>query len=776
MRTPTEESFFSVVDHYDRPYGKVDKTCLVGHAENEEDRIVWVNPEPPARRTEILYHDLPQDEQYFRREEVPYFWTWKYLNDIAETKFKVGKEINYNWWRDENNLSKEQLDYAIREWDRRINGIWMFIDGHPTHITGHHYYYLQHWWLDVKPPDYRDRDLYWFYALQSAINLVFCYGLVVTKHRRAGDTSKAASVGTGKVTQTMGGHFGIQATDEKQANKIFTDKVMPGWKRLVPFFQPMSISGTNPRNEIIMDVQSRKGRAQYSTSDMFGLEAWIKAAPRPAKGSVLFDGDKLHVYFRDEGGKAKDEDILATWDIIKHCLENDGARELAIYTTTIEEIETENAGAYEKLHYDSAFSLMKTNPNRMTTSGMISVFFPAFCGHSAQFIGKFGESIVHKPTKKQLKWLLEKFPEWGVWYENGGAYEYEIAQRQSAKSPADHKRRFPFTAREAFAASNPESDFNIDNLSNCQDELTAPSLTHKNMFDELAVRGRLEWKEDIFKGDVYFIEDSRGPFLWNRQYLPGTELADKLGIKANNIVRTAPREHVPHEKHGFVRPTSVSEILIGADPQKMAKGEAKSKRMSKAAGHGWIPYNPSVDGPWDESVRGFAKDWVTNAGIFQYFQHPKVPRVHHEDMLKACIFLNAKIFYESQIREMGNWFSEIGARAFMLNDSHFRPKTKNPSPGLHSDEEVQNAYIRRLIALTNHHMYARRFPFPETIDQLIKFKIEDIGQLDLVVSLGFVLIANNPREVRRDERKNSYLSPQDAAKKDLYGGLYEQYA
>lgn len=775
-----KENYWRIDEWHDMPWGKAPALHVIGHARQDDDKILFPNPVPSTDITRIANHGKPARDQVWEREPVPEYWTQPYLDAIAEERFKVKVgnkyEVNYNWWRNDDNLSDEQFQYKDREWNRRMFGHEIFIGGNYVYLTGPHYTYLQHWWLDGKAPEFRERDLLWFYTWQAVVNDPLCYGKIEPKHRRAGDTSKAAFVGWEIASRTIGGHFGIQATGEGQAGKVFSDKIVPGWKRLIPFFKPISPSGSNPVGGIIMDVESRRGKSKHFHMDgEEGLEAWIKFAPRGKEGVVPFDGDKLHCFLRDEGGKAKDEDIEQTLDIIKPCMLVDGLPAKMLWPSTVEDITGDNQGRYHSIVKDSMPSLALTTGTASTISGMKAVFIPCYCGHSDIFIGKFGQSIVHKPSPDDLEWLLDnraKTPEHrrvlADIYAQGGAYEFEVRERSKQKNLIDYCRRFPFTMEEVFAPSNPNSDFNIENCGRTLMELMEPSASGFNLIHDLTETGNFEWV-DQQKGLVKWVPTPRGRFIVNKEYMPGTETARQLGIIPNDIVRGEPRQDT-NEAHGVCRPGSESWIKIGTDPQKTAAVDRKEgKRYSQAAAHGFYPYHQLREGvEWtaqSEADPEFSRDWKTHAFIFEYILHPKDPRQHHEDMLKACFFFNARILFERQLNEMGHWFRRIGCGAFLITDKEWIKNKDNAVPGVHSSPDIIELYKHRIKIFTDHHCWARRIPFPRTLTQWIEFKLEDIEKFDGVVGSGLALLAAQPGPIRKEQKKTD-IAP-EAGKRQL---------
>lgn len=796
------------------PYGKVGKGCLIGLFSDEADMIYYETPRPPLSLSEFMNYGLEQSEQYWRRHEPPDIWHHDEarLNDIAVEKYSSGatptiraKNANRNWWRLPSNMTSEMRAYFDQEWDRRINGIWILINGEPTYLTGQHYTYIQHWWLQVGMyPIYKDRNRMDFYAFKSVERDIFCLGLVEPKHRRSNHTSIGAFLGWEISSRMQGGHFAIGSIGKTGAKKVFTDKVVPGWNRLVPFFRPLSPTGTNPVTDIVMDVPSKTGRSKGDVKDgEIGHQARIWYGPNGDGVTEPLNGDHINFLLRDEPGSENDLNINDQWGVLKKCLDTPYpmAPGKAYYPSTRESVKEPYTAAWETMCRDSAISTMKNAGASQTKSGMWLLFLPCFEGHTKlQFIGKFGESIVTKPTSEQVEWLLyNRVPddenarsEWRKQYEIGGAYEYELQQRVNTKNDPAEIRRMPFTLEEVFATVNPACEFDTEMINANKTFLNTHYRGDKSWLDHLTVQVRLEYVGDIEKGDVYAVEDKKGAFLWNRKYLPvertlvpgatkhkvdlngdGGELALKLRIFANNVARSGPRQGM-REKFGNVKPITDSgrdhesntHILIGMDPQGLAQIDQRSKTLSKASSHGFYPYREEIDGEWTEEMEKdpkFAEDWVTHAFIFEYLHHPKEPEVHHSDMLKAAIFLNARILIEKQTSpQFIKYMRDRDCEGFLIRDKAWAKDKSKSVPGLASSQYVIKMYVDRLRSWIKRFCYPNKCPFPRTMEQWMQMDPGDMEKFDAGVSSGYALLAAQPGELRIPTKTNNL--PQEEPK------------
>ena len=231
--------------------------------------------------------------------------------------------------------------------------------------------------------------------------------------------------------------------------------------------------------------------------------------------------------------------------------------------------------------------------------------------------------------------------------------------------------------------------------------------------------------------------------------------------------REPPRQGKEHlEKYGTVRPKvntdtrtfdpdDQSWIVIGMDPQKLAAIDKRAKTISKAASAAFYPYRHEVDGEWTEHTEAdpdFAEEWETNAFVFQYLHHPKEPAVHHEDMLKAAIFLNAKILFESQVPTFRDYMRLMGCGSFLIGDRAWAKDKSKSVPGLASSEQVINKYVSRQTAWITRFCYANKCPFPEMIEQWMMMDPGDMERYDLGVATGYALLAAQPEELRKPQK------------------------
>lgn len=274
-------------------YKAADKT-IVFNDDPDLEPIEVILPKPPPRK-EIVGYGLPHKEQKFKRPFIPkkLFELEKNKNISMFEKADILKSDPEYW--------AEEIEFIQQEWDRRINGVWYYINGKPTYITGVYYFYLTAWFLERGYPDYRDRDRkFWIFA-EFCENDKDCYGFVYPKHRREGATTKAACWNYEYVSRRKRVRGGIQSMTDKHGELVFQKHLVPGWRKLPFWFRPVFEGSTNPKAELSFNAPAlRITRSNLGTDEMEDLESSIDFM---SSTEGAYDGSRLERYHGDEVGK-----------------------------------------------------------------------------------------------------------------------------------------------------------------------------------------------------------------------------------------------------------------------------------------------------------------------------------------------------------------------------------------------------------------------------------------------------------------------------------------
>jgi len=283
---------------------------------------------------------------------------------------------DFNWDAPESDYSEDVLKFIDQDFDRRLNGVWLKINGKSIWITGLHYYYLQWCKIDVGYPDYRDRDRRFFYFWEACVVDPNSFGMIMVKHRREGATYKGSAIILEAITRSFNANGGLMSKTGTDAKEFFL-KTVKMFRSLPKFYQPM-ISGTdNPKTVIEFDKPGEritKKSKKVKRSEALGSKIEYK---NTAENS--FDSYKLLRFVSDEGGKWEEASVVQNYRVVKPTLTQ--GRHIvgkAFFPSTVNEM-TKKGGANFKSIWDDSDPNDRTR-NNQTRSGLYRYFTPAYYG------------------------------------------------------------------------------------------------------------------------------------------------------------------------------------------------------------------------------------------------------------------------------------------------------------------------------------------------------------------------------------------------------------
>jgi hypothetical protein len=211
----------------------------------------------------ILYENLPQEEQYFRRIDCPFDdddWI-----DIVTVPFdeRMGK------------YTKEQKDWVEREEKRMTygNGVYAYINGEKTYIPASYWGYINHWELEHgEKPDYREADRIFFLFMEYLVFETDVLGVTRGKGRRQGATSLGFYWQwwiCGRQPDKIGGS--ISFTDDAAKNN-FQKMFMRGFRAMLPCFVRDSDSKAENFVRFVKPVEKEKKGHQKKRE---GLNSYV---------------------------------------------------------------------------------------------------------------------------------------------------------------------------------------------------------------------------------------------------------------------------------------------------------------------------------------------------------------------------------------------------------------------------------------------------------------------------------------------------------------------
>ena len=236
-----------------RLYPQVDRQILKDYKDpdtyievniNDRDLIPILIKLPPCPKYHLIEgFGKPAREQKWQYPKMP-----KRLLELQK-RFEVIDQV-WDYLDKNQSIYKNEIAFIRAQWDRRLNGHWLFIHGKPTYIDGWHYFYCGWWNIDIGLPHFRDRDRRWFIAARSFYNEKreflkydengwaipddddeyemidtgnrLFYGFNYPKHRREGATYRAECINYEIVSRIENAWGGIQSMNDVQSKKAFT--------------------------------------------------------------------------------------------------------------------------------------------------------------------------------------------------------------------------------------------------------------------------------------------------------------------------------------------------------------------------------------------------------------------------------------------------------------------------------------------------------------------------------------------------------------------------
>jgi len=620
----------------------------------------------------------------------------------------------FDWTKPENEYTEEELAFIDNDFDRRLNGVWLMINGKPTWITGLHYYYLQWCKIDVGYPDYRDRDRDFFLFWEACVVDPNSYGMLMVKHRREGATYKGSAILLESITRSFRANGGILSKTGDDAKEFF-HKVVKMFRSLPRFYQPIIAGTDNPKTVLEFDKPGE--RITRKAKNVKKSEALESKIERKNTSENSFDSYKLLRFVSDEGGKWEEADVSKNWKVVRPTL-TQGRRIVgkAFFPSTVNEM-TKKGGKNFKKMWDDSDQNDRTK-NNQTRSGLYRYFKPAYEGLEG-FIDEFGNSVIETPKEPVMgidgEWITI------------GSKEYLDNEREALKndpaSLAEFKRQYPYTPEEAFMVEVNQCSFNV--------EFLYSQIEWNTMFaGKLITQGDFIWT-DGFGGNVKFIPTKAGK--WLVLWIPHEDMQNK------RIVR-----------NGRVFPGNMDELCSGVDPYDHST--TTDGRMSKAASYMFRVFNPAMS---DE----------TNMFVAEYINRPPTVFMFYEDMLKQAIFYGSQLLVENQKVGLINWIIEKGFSGYLMNRPEIT-QTKysraQKTPGLPtSGDSVRDSligalenYVYNAVGYDTETGSIGNLYFNRLAEDLLKFEADNWTKYDASVAAGLTLLASK-KYVRKPNNDNN---------------------
>jgi hypothetical protein len=666
-------------------------------------------PKQPARK-DILNWDLPKKDQKWKRTELPEDW-----DELSDAK---------------------QLAFAEEEDRKCTEGIWLYINGVATYITGHHYFYLNWFMIDSGYPDYRDRDRRWYYHVELCLLDEECLGQAYGKLRRDGYSYRVDAIMLNIGRKTFNANFGIISKTGEDAKEMFK-KLVHGFIELPSFFKPQVQSAEDVKKELVLKTpQKRVSYKNRKTSKEISLNTTFDW--RNTKENA-YDGMKLRIVAVDESGKFPVDVSVEKWfSIGRTCLMLGGTIiGKMFFGSTVNE--TSKGGLGFKTIWDDSLWSKKTDNGR-TLSGLFRYFVPS-CDGLEGYIDEYGMSVIDTPEQPVMgmdgKWITMGAKNWIL---------NELKALKDAGNTVryyEFKRQFPLTEEDMFAnPSNDEPSWNIERIYQ-QKEWNA---IHK--VSDSIVTGYFRWKDgkrDCGIVEWIPLEKTNAMCKFSLTWLPPVELRNKFEMGKNRLRS----------------PGNTRLGLITLDPYAASKVKDK-KRASKAASHGFLKFNMMEDKK--RSMAFFMEYWHRlNDNLAVY-----------EDMLMAAVFFGFGVLPESNIRACNDYFTARGYFNYLImppkmsEQKYIESKDKEEDPGLkntdgqtrHQMVDFMSNYVENYIGVNPTTGEMGWMPFDNTLQDLLDFDVNVWTPYDLSVSAMLAVIGGQAiTEIRKKPQRQLWKMP-----------------
>ncbi len=702
---------------------KPDTPYHVGiNVDDEDITPVYISSPQPPQLNLIEGYDLDQDDQYWRRIEVPHA-----LKDLERRAFDAmyekemrnnqetvqGYKVYQKYWsllEEEQDKLQEEIQWIKHIWWWRIYGYWIYIDGEPSYFSGDYFDYLNFWYIKEAEtyPDFREEDrrntIFSKYleattetfsevhpetgrAIKNADGTyhmvdtggrVF-FGEMTPKFRRAGETQRGCHK-VWKGTSTMQAAYGtIISMEGENAEKHYYKKLIPAWNKYPMFLKPIWVGSKRPTSIKLVEPPNF-----YKYEGLGSLIDYTDSA-----GTSKNDGDTLHFSLMDEEGKDSRAQIFERWNVNKMAMSRGGGTNIIGYSmhpSTVEEMDSAGMEFYKLGQLSCFYERMPITGQ--TYSGLARIFIPSYRKLEG-YIDRWGKSVVDAPTERQMKYSPRaKFSLTGK-----GARETLQSQLDSllAKGTPEaleayrsRRRKFPMKWADCWLGSAGNVGFNM--------EIVDRRLAEIN-------KDRSQNKPPYRIGNFYRENpnDNNSKVLWKDDVEGKWDLSIMLPPElTNQRIRCDFFDPVKGIFLPAWKPVHGERFTCGADPFRNIKkneikdigkitGNLSNSRQSDGGICVYWEYDSKID------VGKPRQDWLSDRVVCTYRARPASQEEYFEDLIMTLQFFGAMCYPEYNVERIVSYLIERGMWGYLLFDLSILTGKPNAMPGRYTSAETWQA-------------------------------------------------------------------------------------
>ena len=556
----------------------------------------------PAQPKSIRNQNLAPNEQKWYRYDVPKDLQFfdKYYKDEQNPENKLAEILDKH---------HKFIDADIK---RKFEGDWFWNDGEAIYITGHHYFFLQHYKLTGfnRYPDLRIPQRDYFIFVEACFADERCLGSLLLKSRRSAFSTSSGSIFISKSITYKNGFFPIVSKKDTDAKTLFTKHIVKPFLNLPKHLQPQRTGEVMPKNELIFSSPKKKLTTNNkSDSSDDGLDTLITFYPTTLDA---YDGEQVTISINDEIGKMKGSlDINEYWDQAhKMChIVGDEIVGKALCGSTAN---PPNKGGknYEKFYEDSKISTREETGS--TRTGLYAIFIPADYS-TMGFFDEWGYPIYDNPEEPILN-ERGKIKDVGVkeWLD-----KKESACGEDVKKLNAQKRNNPRVDTDPFLDEDASNMYATTGMTNLINFLKEYQTTQK--YKSQVFRFDLVWKNGIQDSEVEMVRNSNGRFM----------------IYAPDGIIPIPKEfrNKFEYRSGKKSPVNGHLASIGVDPY-----QADRTKYGTGSKQGLV-------GMTSESAD--LSEYHQNLTFIYYNHRPGTFEEAAEDVIKCCVYFSIPALIET---------------------------------------------------------------------------------------------------------------------------------
>jgi hypothetical protein len=682
-------------------------------------------PKKP-KQTEILFHRLTKEKQYWRRTELP-----KGLTPDSEDAFS---------------------DFILQEFKRRREGVWFMNNGEAVYLTGSHYFALN--WCILKDErfvgymGYREAQKLMFYHTEACVLDQRCIGQFFVKSRRTGFTYEKLFRMLNEFTSTNQANFGLTSKSDEDAKKAFK-KLSYAFLNLPFFFRPIvkgkedsdvRIEFAKPSDNSKASKKNRDTSTKDYLNSMFDYE--------PTKEDA-YDGQAMFRYLADEASKWKRGlRFLKHWGEVAPTMDEGGDIVGKAFVGSTVAAMKDGGKDFQSLHRQSLVKLRDKITER-TPSGLYSYFLPAH-KNMADYTDKYG--VCHETVEPGKSFFNTKGKEKFI-----GSVQFLSAKRLAKKKQGDvdynnELRAFPMTLEDAFRDEMTSSLFNIEKIND--------QLDYNEVYDvkNTLTRGNFSWENNIPDTKVIWTPSERGRFLVG--WIPPEEMRNQKEMRRNTFGGSS------------WHPINDDFMAAGIDSYDIDSVQGSNLENTENGSE----HSEGSKGAMLGLTGTTMKNAPSNYFFLEYITRPQTAEIFFEDCLMACIFYGMPALIESNKIRLLLHFKNRGYRGFSINrfDKPMNKLSQTekdlggvPSSGadiITTHWTGIETYIDKYVGKYNQgqNTFAVRdedemgsMPMDRTLRDWSKFDVTKRTNFDATIASGYAIMAVNRRPyVLKDENRN----------------------